>query len=127
MYPQLMADVEKSTGTVRVIGRPFPRGKSGNPGGRPKGAAAIAREVCGGSPRRLAEVLLGIVADETARERDRIAAATELWDRGWGKAPAYANIEDGNPLGLVAIDVEIQAIAKELERERLAHSREPTR
>lgn len=30
-------DAENSTKTARVIGRPFPKGVSGNPGGRPKG------------------------------------------------------------------------------------------
>ena len=113
-----MADAENSFGTVRVIGRPFQPGQSGNPGGRPRGAAAIAREVCGGSPEKLASALLGIVEDPNARARDRIAAAAELWDRGWGKPPAYAAIEAENPLGLSAVDEEIAAIAETLAKER---------
>jgi hypothetical protein len=36
--------------------------------------------------------------------------------------PAFAAIEAENPLELDAIVLEIQAIAKELERERLARS-----
>jgi hypothetical protein len=50
------------------------------------------------------------------------AAARELWDRGWGKAAEFASIEDGNRLGEDAIDREIQAIADQLARERLARS-----
>lgn len=32
-----MEDAQNSTESARVIGRPFPKGVSGNPGGRPKG------------------------------------------------------------------------------------------
>ena len=69
-------------------------------------------------PLPLARALMEIVEDPNARDRDRIAAVQELWDRRWGKAPAYANIEDGNPLGLSAVDLEIQRIAEDLERDR---------
>jgi Family of unknown function (DUF5681) len=35
---RLMSDVDFTAPKERVIGRPFPRGASGNPAGRPKGA-----------------------------------------------------------------------------------------
>ena len=90
---------ENSNGTVRRIGRPFQPGQSGNPGGRPKGVARTVREVCGGTPLLLAQGLLEIAEDRSARNADRVAAYRELLDRGWGKAPAFANIEGGDPLG----------------------------
>ena len=78
------------------------------------------REVCGGSPLLLAQVLLEIALDPKARDRDRIAAVRELLDRGWGKAVGYADIEGADPLEQDAIAAEIRSIAEQLRRERHA-------
>ncbi|MDL2203531.1 DUF5681 domain-containing protein [Brucella intermedia] len=59
--------------------KPFPKGVSGNPGGRPKGIAAKARE----HTDRAVEVLVAGMSDQDARVR--IAAAKEILDRGYGK------------------------------------------
>lgn len=59
--------------------RKFKPGVSGNPGGRPKGIAAKARE----HTDTALEVLVTGMADTDARVR--VAAAKEVLDRGWGK------------------------------------------
>lgn len=59
--------------------RPWVKGQSGNPGGRPKGIAAKARE----HTDRALEVLAEALDDEDRRVR--VTAAKELLDRGWGK------------------------------------------
>jgi len=64
-------------------GRPFQPGQSGNPGGRPKGIAAIARQ----HTDKAQEVLTNAMNDPDARVR--VAAAKEILDRGYGKAPVF--------------------------------------
>ena len=50
------------------------------------------------------ESLPTVFRDEKERSADRIAAARELWNRRWGKAPAFAYVDSH----------EISAIANEL-------------
>ncbi len=73
--------------TTRIIGRPFPKGVSGNPGGRPKGLARYVRELVGDDGRRIADFMLEVLDDETERTETRLKAAGWLADRGFGKAP----------------------------------------
>jgi hypothetical protein len=74
---------QNSTETAeRVIGRPFPKGVSGNPGGRPRGLVRLIREQTGDG-LEVAEFMLEVLRDENAARRDRIAAARWL-GRPWG-------------------------------------------
>lgn len=63
-------------------GRPFAKGKSPNPGGRPKGYAAL-RELCRQYTHDAVKVLTDALKSED--ERLRVDAAKSLLDRGWGK------------------------------------------
>ena len=97
----------------------FKRGQSGNPGGRPTGVAARARELVGDSPDRLLRVLLAVAEDERARPADRIVAAREYLDRGWGRAGAAADVSmvgaHGTALwSVTAVDQQIEALTAEL-------------
>lgn len=59
--------------------KPFQPGQSGNPGGRPKGIAAKARE----HGDKALDVLVNALDDDDAKTR--IVAAREILDRGYGK------------------------------------------
>jgi hypothetical protein len=78
----------------------WPRGVSGNPGGRPKGLARAARELVGEDGMALVQLWWDIARDETRRDSDQLEASRLLAERGWGKTPTFAAIEEGDPLDL---------------------------
>jgi hypothetical protein len=78
---QLKTTVEQlSKGNPGIAAFGFQPGVSGNPGGRPKGIAAKARE----HTDKALEVLVEGMGDEDPRVR--VTAAKEVLDRGWGKS-----------------------------------------
>lgn len=93
----------------------FRKGQSGNPGGRPKGLARITRELLGddgeAAVRFLAAVMDGGPLPDGAvpSVSERITAAKLLIERGWGKAPEFAPVEDRDPLDLLDGDEDLAA------------------
>jgi hypothetical protein len=74
-------------------GRPFAKGVSGNPGGRPaqgpdrRKIEADARLLARSHGVEAVENLVAIMNDEAAPHMARIIAANAILDRGWGKPP----------------------------------------
>jgi hypothetical protein len=91
--------VQKNVGSTRlggVTGKGFVPGRSGNPGGRPKGLARRVRELV--SEDELIEwcvaCVRGVLPDGTKTDvADRRWAVSWLGERGWGK-PAQALVLD---------------------------------
>jgi uncharacterized protein DUF5681 len=81
----------------------FPKGVSGNPGGRPQGLARATRELVGEDGHKLTEFWWSIMQDETRRDSDRLEASRLLADQGWGKAAVYEP-RQGDPLDLAALE-----------------------
>lgn len=74
---------------------PFEKGKSGNPGGRPKENAEVrklAREHTSEAIKRLVDWM------RSDNAKASVSAANALLDRGWGKAPQALTGEDGGPI-----------------------------
>jgi hypothetical protein len=63
----------------------------------------------------LVELWWDIARDPMRRDRDRLEASRLLAERGWGKAPAYAAIEDDNPLGLEDVEAAAEVFRAKIE------------
>jgi len=84
-------DAENSEITA-VPGRPFQRGQSGNPGGRPRVVGELRSLARQHAPAAIEE--LARLAMKAKSESVRVAAIRELFDRGYGRAaPPSAAIE----------------------------------
>ena len=68
---------------ARVRGRPFVKGVSANPGGRPKGVAEV-QELARQHTQTAIDALVKI-AESGKSESAQAMAAQALLDRGWGK------------------------------------------
>ena len=74
---------------VSIPGRPstrgsFQKGQSGNPGGRPK-ALVTLRDLARAQTEAAIGTLVAIMTDTDASASARVAAASAILDRGWGK------------------------------------------
>jgi hypothetical protein len=82
--------------------RPFPKGVSGNPGGRTKGLQRRVRELVGDDGDKIASFLFDVLNDTSEKTGERLDAAKILLERGWGKAPIAVDV-DGAPAKFVLV------------------------
>jgi hypothetical protein len=99
----------------------FAKGKSGNPAGRPKGFAGIARDILKRTKdgKELVSFALKVMRDSSETTRDRLAAHAWLSDRALGKPLSSIDLNVGGDVGVShkAIDMsklseaQLQALA----------------
>jgi Family of unknown function (DUF5681) len=85
---------QNSKETAMTIGKPFKKGQSGNPGGRPKVIAEVrelAREYTG----EAVKTLVSIMTNPKSAPAARVSAANALLDRGYGRPPQHITGEAG--------------------------------
>jgi len=77
-----------------TIGKPFQKGQSGNPGGRPKAVAKV-QELARAHTSDAVQTLVSIMTNTKAAPAARVSAAKALLDRGYGKPPQQITGEGG--------------------------------
>ena len=86
-----------------TIGKPFKKGQSGNPGGRPKVVAEV-RELARAHTGEAVQTLVSIMTDPKSAPGARVSAANALLDRGYGKPPQHQHISgEGGPSYVVRL------------------------
>jgi hypothetical protein len=98
----------------------FQPGRSGNPGGRPKGLTRTARELIGDDGRAIIEFWISVMTDLSVRTSDRLEASRLLAERGWGKAADQQPLEDVNYYAVSRQQVEIAVQTFNAEVKRLS-------
>jgi hypothetical protein len=79
-------------------GKPFQKGKTGNPGGRPKLPEDVkhVRELARQYTEQAVAALVEVLGSDSAA--GKVAAANALLDRGWGKSEQPITGPEGGPL-----------------------------
>jgi Family of unknown function (DUF5681) len=82
---------------MKTRGRPFAKGQSGNPGGRPKELRDVIELARSHGPEAI-KTLADIMNNDQSPPAARVGAATAILDRGYGKPPqtidANVNVPD---------------------------------
>jgi len=87
-----VAENSKKAAVKKTPGKPFQKGQSGNPGGRPKVPEEIKEAFRAAGPNAC-ECLCKIIADPAAKDSDKIRAAEVILDRGFGKPTQSVDLE----------------------------------
>src|SRR5215472_8306708 len=95
----MSGNAHSSTASVgRAVGRPFAKGRSGNPAGRPRATFDFTSAAKAHTPEVLAMFLRSL---KSANWRERHSAGVVLLDRAFGKPVQQLTGEDGQPVSFL--------------------------
>jgi Family of unknown function (DUF5681) len=89
-----LGDMKPPKGKGRVWGKPFKKGVSGNPGGKPKAKESLAEIAREATPKAM-RTLIAIMENEKASFAVRAYCADKVIDRAYGKPPQQNNVMIG--------------------------------
>ena len=88
---------QRRNSTGRTVGRPFAKGQSGNPGGRPKLPAEL-RERAQAVTADMLDTLIALAKDTGQPGHVRVSAANSVLDRGHGKPTVSVDVRPRHSL-----------------------------
>ena len=94
---------------TRGNGRPFTKGRSGNPGGRPKLPAELRERAQAYSVEAL-DTLRALMADVSQPGSVRVASASAILDRGYGRPTVSVEMKPKRSIADFTTD-ELRALA----------------
>ena len=90
-------------------GKPFKKGFSGNPGGRPREVGDL-RELAREHTEEALQAIIAVMNDPEAPAAARVAAAGLIWDRGYGKAVQSQEITVRQILSIEELEAKARAV-----------------